>query len=49
MKKTAGATRLRLNWGKVFSYIFLILLAAAYLGPILMLLNTSLKTRHFAR
>lgn len=44
MKKTAGATRLRLNWGEVFSYIFLILLAAAYLGPILMLLNTSLKT-----
>ena len=44
MKKTAGVIRLRLNWGKVFSYIFLILLAAAYLGPILMLLNTSLKT-----
>lgn len=44
MKKTVGVIRLRLNWGKVFSYIFLILLAAAYLGPILMLLNTSLKT-----
>lgn len=32
------------NWGLIGSYIFLFLLALAYLGPLLMLVNTSLKT-----
>lgn len=34
----------RTNWGKVASYAFLLLLAVIYLGPLLMLVNTSLKT-----
>lgn len=37
-------TRKRVDWGRIASYIFLILLALAYLGPLLMLVNTSLKT-----
>ena len=32
------------NWGAIGSYAVLILLALIYLGPLLMLLNTSLKT-----
>ncbi|MCL4249813.1 MAG: carbohydrate ABC transporter permease [Anaerolineae bacterium] len=31
-------------WSKIASYAFLLLLAVVYLGPILMLVNTSLKT-----
>lgn len=34
----------RLDWGKIASYIVLFLFAAIYLGPLLMLVNTSLKT-----
>ncbi len=33
-----------INWGKIISYAFLILMALIYLGPLLMLVNTSLKT-----
>ncbi len=34
----------RVNWGRVGSYAVLILFAIIYLGPLLMLVNTSLKT-----
>lgn len=34
----------RINWGRIASYAFLVLLAIIYLGPLLMLVNTSLKT-----
>jgi raffinose/stachyose/melibiose transport system permease protein len=34
----------RTNWGRVASYAFLVVLAIIYLGPLLMLVNTSLKT-----
>lgn len=34
----------RTNWGRIASYAFLVLLAIIYLGPLLMLVNTSLKT-----
>ncbi len=34
----------RPQWGRIGSYALLILLAVVYLGPILMLVNTSLKT-----
>jgi raffinose/stachyose/melibiose transport system permease protein len=34
----------RTNWGTIGSYAVLIVLALIYLGPLLMLLNTSLKT-----
>lgn len=34
----------RTDWGRVASYAFLVLLAIIYLGPLLMLVNTSLKT-----
>ncbi|MBE0698848.1 MAG: carbohydrate ABC transporter permease, partial [Anaerolineaceae bacterium] len=33
-----------LNWGRIGSYAFLVLMAIVYLGPLLMLVNTSLKT-----
>ncbi|MFN8375386.1 MAG: carbohydrate ABC transporter permease [Anaerolineae bacterium] len=33
-----------MNWGMMGSYLFLGLLAIVYLGPLLMLVNTSLKT-----
>jgi raffinose/stachyose/melibiose transport system permease protein len=47
---TASGTRRPLPWGKFGSYAFLLLLAAVYLGPLLMLVNTSLKTtRSFNR
>lgn len=32
------------DWSRIGSYVFLILLAIVYLGPLLMLINTSLKT-----
>jgi raffinose/stachyose/melibiose transport system permease protein len=42
--------RLRINWGKIASYAFLLMLSLVYLGPLLMLVNTSLKTtRSFNR
>lgn len=34
----------RTDWGRIASYAFLVLLAIIYLGPLLMLVNTSLKT-----
>ncbi len=34
----------QMEWGKIVSYGFLLLLAIVYLGPLLMLVNTSLKT-----
>jgi raffinose/stachyose/melibiose transport system permease protein len=37
-------TEKRINWGRIASYAFLLLLAVIYLGPLLMLVNTSLKT-----
>ncbi|MFZ2488979.1 MAG: carbohydrate ABC transporter permease [Anaerolineae bacterium] len=33
-----------INWGKVGSYALMVLMALVYLGPLLMLVNTSLKT-----
>jgi raffinose/stachyose/melibiose transport system permease protein len=33
-----------IKWGKIGSYAFLVLLAIIYLGPLFMLINTSLKT-----
>jgi raffinose/stachyose/melibiose transport system permease protein len=41
--KKAVAGR-RVNWARIGSYAVLILFAIIYLGPLLMLLNTSLKT-----
>ncbi|MCU0507770.1 MAG: carbohydrate ABC transporter permease [Anaerolineae bacterium] len=41
--KKASATR-RIDWTKVASYLVLIVFAIIYLGPLLMLLNTALKT-----
>lgn len=43
---TNPGTRARkpIDWGKIGSYSFLLLLAVIYLGPLLMLVNTSLKT-----
>lgn len=34
----------RADWSRMGSYLFLVLLAVVYLGPLLMLVNTSLKT-----
>jgi len=34
----------RINWGRVGSYAVLVLFAIIYLGPLLMLVSTSLKT-----
>jgi raffinose/stachyose/melibiose transport system permease protein len=34
----------RIDWGKIGSYAVLVLFAIIYLGPLLMLVNTSLKT-----
>ena len=46
--KTTTRTKMisnkRTDWGKVSSYAFLVILAVIYLGPLLMLVNTSLKT-----
>jgi len=36
--------RKTIKWGKIGSYAFLILMAIIYLGPLFMLINTSLKT-----
>ncbi len=40
----ASPTRRQVEWSKIVSYAFLLLLAVVYLGPLLMLVNTSLKT-----
>ena len=37
-------TRPRVNWAKVGSYVILLAFAVIYIGPMLMLVNTSLKT-----
>lgn len=34
----------RINWGKILSYSILLIFALIYLGPLLMLVNTSFKT-----
>ncbi len=34
----------RINWGRILSYVLLVLFAIIYLGPLLMLVSTSLKT-----
>jgi raffinose/stachyose/melibiose transport system permease protein len=44
MTTSTSQTRRRINWGKVASYAVVVLLAIIYLGPLLMLVNTSLKT-----
>ncbi len=44
MSNLTRASRKPINWGLIASYLFLIILAVAYLGPLLMLVNTSLKT-----
>jgi len=36
--------RIRMDWGIIGAYAFLIILALIYLGPLLMLVNTSLKS-----
>lgn len=41
---SASNTRRQIDWSKIGSYAFLVLLAIIYLGPLLMLVNTSLKT-----
>jgi raffinose/stachyose/melibiose transport system permease protein len=38
-------TRKPINWGAIASYTIMILLAAVYIGPLLILVNTSLKTQ----
>jgi raffinose/stachyose/melibiose transport system permease protein len=47
-KKPQGAlntkTKRKINWGKVTTYVVLIIFAIIYAGPILMLINTSLKS-----
>lgn len=47
MKTTISLNRIagkRIDWGKIGSYAVLVLFAIIYLGPLLMLINTSLKT-----
>jgi raffinose/stachyose/melibiose transport system permease protein len=47
MNKTISLNRIagrRIDWGKIGSYAVLVLFAIIYLGPLLMLVNTSLKT-----
>jgi raffinose/stachyose/melibiose transport system permease protein len=39
-----GVARRRTDWMRIGSYALLVLLAIVYLGPLLMLVNTSLKT-----
>ncbi len=38
------ASSRRVDWGRISSYLILLVVAVIYLGPLLMLLNTSLKT-----
>jgi raffinose/stachyose/melibiose transport system permease protein len=47
MNTTTSSKRVttkKINWGLIGSYAILIILAIIYLGPLLMLVNTSLKT-----
>lgn len=41
---TQAPSMRRIRWGRIGSYAFLLILAVIYLGPLLMLVNTSLKT-----
>ena len=41
---TSNTRRKPINWGRIASYAIMVLMALIYLGPLLMLLNTSLKT-----
>lgn len=41
---TQAPSMRRIPWGRIGSYAFLLILAVIYLGPLLMLVNTSLKT-----
>ncbi len=43
-RKAAVREARRIPWGKIGSYAVLLVFAAIYLGPLLMLVNTSLKT-----
>ena len=36
--------RMKFNWWRILSYLVLLIFAIMYLGPLLMLVNTSLKT-----
>lgn len=38
------ASERHINWGRILSYTILLIFAVIYLGPMLMLVNTSLKT-----
>jgi raffinose/stachyose/melibiose transport system permease protein len=40
----AAAPGRRIDWGRLAAYVFLILIAIAYIGPLLMLVLTSFKT-----
>lgn len=44
MTTSVNTPRKRIDWGRIASYVFLTFLLIAYLGPLLMLVNTSLKT-----
>lgn len=44
MNATGTQRSRRINWGKIGSYVVMLILALVYLGPLLMLVNTSLKT-----
>ncbi len=44
MTKSAVSSKKPVNWGKIGSYVILIIFAIIYLGPLLVLVNTSLKT-----
>jgi len=44
LSQNTTSSRKPMNWGNIGSYALLILLAVLYLGPLLMLVNTSLKT-----
>ena len=44
MTTSATPRRRPIKWGRVGSYAIMVVLALVYLGPLLMLLNTSLKT-----
>jgi len=43
-KGTNSVTRKPINWWRIVSYLILALFAVIYLGPLLMLVNTALKT-----
>lgn len=42
--QVGSSTGRRINWGKIGSYLVLVIFAIIYLGPLIMLVNTSLKT-----